>query len=185
MYTTSGIKIAIIPNSAGCDSIIQINLTIVKIDVTISREGNTLTVLEPGALYQWLDCENEYNPLVNETNQTFSCTSNGNYAVEVAKGACTDTSEIEEVSIFTLIKNIPQNGILIYPNPTNDVIHVDLGAENPESKVVISDVNGSFVKEIRSVNQRLLTITLDAPSGIYFMTVITNNNKTVFRIVKN
>ncbi len=185
MYTTSGIKTAIIPNSAGCDSIISINLTINKIDITISREGNILTTLESGALYQWFDCSDGYKPLVNETNQTLACTTNGNYAVEVVKGACTDTSAIEEVSIFTLFKNIPQNGIMVYPNPTNGVIHVDLGADTHESKIVISDVNGSIVKEIQSINQRLLTIILNAPSGTYILTIISNNNKTVFRLVKN
>ncbi len=185
IYTTSGIKIAVIPNSAGCDSIISINLTINIIDITISREGNILTVFEPGALYQWLDCDNKYKPLINETNQTLICTTNGNFAVEVVKGACTDTSAIEEVSIFTSIENIPQNGIMVYPNPTNGIIHVDLEADTYEGKVVISDLNGSTVKEIQFNNQRLLTITLNEPSGTYFITIISNNNKTVFRLVKN
>jgi hypothetical protein len=185
IYTTSGIKTAIIPNSAGCDSTISIDLTINNIDITISREGNIITVLEPGALYQWLDCGNNYQPLVNETNQTLACTTNGHYAVAVLKGACNDTSAIEEVSIFTLSKNIPQNEIIVYPNPTNGVIHVDLGADIHESKVVISDFNGSIVKEVRSINQQLLTIKLDAPSGVYMMTIISINNKTVFRLVKN
>jgi hypothetical protein len=184
VYTTSGIKTAIIPNNAGCDSIISINLTIDRIDLTISREGNILTVLEPGALYQWLEFSNGYNPIINENSQTFECTMDGNYAVEVVKGACNDTSAIEQVSIITSFSNIPKNGIKVYPNPTNGLIYVDIGEDTHESKVVITDSNGSIVKEVRSINQRLLTITLDGPSGIYFATIISSNNKTVFRILK-
>jgi len=123
--------------------------------------------------------------MINETNQTLICTTDGNYAVEVVKGVCTDTSAIEQVSIITSFSNIPKNGIKVYPNPTNGLIYVDI-RENPhESKIVITDSNGSIVKEVRSVNQRLLTITIDGPSGIYFITIISNGQNSVFRIIKN
>lgn len=58
-------------NSAGCDSIVTLNLTIQTINSTVAQSGNTLTANETNATYQWLDCNNNNTPITNATAQSF------------------------------------------------------------------------------------------------------------------
>src|SRR5690606_30664108 len=59
---------------------------------TVSIAGNVLTADEIGASYQWIDCDNGNVSISGETNQSFTATGNGNYAVEVTQNGCTATS---------------------------------------------------------------------------------------------
>ena len=93
VLTTSGNYVDIIPNSAGCDSTIMLNLTIIPLpDNSVNQVGTTLTANEVGASYQWIDCDNNNATISGETSQSFTPLLTGNYAVEVTLNACTDTS---------------------------------------------------------------------------------------------
>ena len=65
IYTwyTNGTYHDTIPNHAGCDSIITINLTFTSIDPSVSLTGNMLTSNSNGANFQWLDCDNEFSAI--------------------------------------------------------------------------------------------------------------------------
>ena len=60
--------------------------------VTVS--GNTLTAERdlPGTTYQWIDCDNANAAIAGETNQTFTPSTNGNYACTVSTNGCEGTS---------------------------------------------------------------------------------------------
>ena len=127
VYTTSGIKTAIIPNTAGCDSIITIDLTIINVDTSVTQNQATLTANATGALYQWLDCNNGNSLLAGETNQSFTATQNGSYAVEVTQNSCVDTSACYAVTTVGILENTFNHEIIVYPNPTYGIVKVDLG----------------------------------------------------------
>ena len=99
-YTSSGIYNQILTNLSGCDSVVTLDLGIISVDTSVSYviSSSTLTALAPNATYQWLDCNNNNTPIAGETNQNFSPTSNGNYAVEVTQNGCTAISNCYQIN---------------------------------------------------------------------------------------
>lgn len=59
---------------------------------TVTQSGALLTADQNGATYQWLDCDNNNSPFAMETNQSFTPSTTGNYAVEVDMNGCVVTS---------------------------------------------------------------------------------------------
>jgi hypothetical protein len=80
------------PNTVGCDSIITLNLTITEIDTSLVMNNNVLYTLQMGSGFQWLDCNNNYQPVIGQNNSTFTPTSSGSYAVIITQNSCVDTS---------------------------------------------------------------------------------------------
>ncbi len=60
--------------------------------IQVTQNANVLTADQASATYQWLDCNNTYSPIPNATNQTFTPSITGNYAVEITLNGCSDTS---------------------------------------------------------------------------------------------
>ena len=83
----------------------------------------------------------------------------------------------ESYGNFYFFKNDYYSGInetlsflpLIYPNPTNDIINIQI-AENIE-KIVIFDVNGEKITETKSINIDLS----EQKKGLYLVKIITGN----------
>ncbi len=94
VFTMSGLYYDTIPNAAGCDSIIAINLTVNPMpDTSVVQAGAMLTASQTGASYQWLDCDNSFAQITGETGQSFTPASmTGSYAVEIDLSGCVDTS---------------------------------------------------------------------------------------------
>ena len=91
-------------NVAGCDSVVTLNLTIEvnNINVQTVLSGTTISAINTAASsYQWIDCFDN-SVIVGENNLSFAFTTNGNYAVIINEGACSDTSDcvlIEDLGI--------------------------------------------------------------------------------------
>ena len=80
------------------------------IDNTVTVTGATIQANEAGAVYQWLDCDNNLAPIAGETNQAFTATAiTGNYAVEINVQGCVATSTCELID-FSGIEELTQNG---------------------------------------------------------------------------
>lgn len=62
------------------------------IDATVTLRGKTLTASEPGATYQWIDCDNGNAPIDGATGQSFEAQASGNYAVIISTEDCEVTS---------------------------------------------------------------------------------------------
>lgn len=71
---------------------LTVSATLIDVNTTVTEADPTLTSNETGASWQWLDCNDSYSALPGETGQGFTATDNGNYAVEITKSGCIDTS---------------------------------------------------------------------------------------------
>ena len=91
-WTTSGVYRDTLVNSNGCDSIIVVDLGVNPVDVSIRQSGNALSANQEQAAYQWLNCSKGFLRLSGETSRSFIPEFTGEYAVEVTRGGCTDTS---------------------------------------------------------------------------------------------
>ena len=176
IWSSDGIYQDTIPTIAGCDSILTIDLSF-NVDTSITHYFNELVSNEEDATYQWIDCDNPDEILPGFTEQYFYPFRNGNYAVIVTKGRCTDTSNCH----FHLYIGIPEKSendkLKIFPIPTSEIIKIE--AENI-TKVEIWDIQGRQVYAgIES------TIDLSRlPNGVYIVSVIVDKQTVYRKIIK-
>jgi PKD repeat protein len=154
--------------SNGCDSIVTLNLTInPNLTVNTSQSGITLTAVQNSANYQWLDCLNNFGEIDQATNQSYTATVNGSYAVVISTNGCIDTSAcytINSVEMEDLSASIS-----IRPNPTNDDVIISLGANLLGMAYVINDNAGRIVYKgtFQSLKQHLDLSS--CASGMYYL----------------
>lgn len=146
---------------------LNVYVNIDTLNQTLTVSAPTLTANETGATYQWLDCNNSYAIIGGETGQSYTAASSGNYAVEITKNGCVDTSVCENVSTTAIENILLSDKINIFPNPSNDG-HVTIkttGVKTPFLLEVL-DVTGKLVKK-EQLNTNLFEFNLGSNKGIY------------------
>lgn len=171
-WTVSGTYTDVLTNAAGCDSVLTINLTINTVDTSVFQNGKTLTAWATNANYQWLDCNAGYTSISGATNQTFTATANGSYAVAIDKNGCIDTSACYTVTGIGLAE-YTDLGLKIYPNPTCDLMHLSIA--NPQ-KVTRIALRNALGQTVFSANAWVSEIDLSKyAAGIYLLQIATEN----------
>jgi len=165
-WTSSGTYNDTIPAANTCDSIITIHLTVTNINTNVNQNGNVLTAQQPGASYQWVNCNNNYAVIPGATAQSFTATANGNYAVIITLNNCSDTSQCVNVTGVAINewKSIISE-ISVYPNPNNGSFTIF----SPYRKnLYLTDVMGRKIKNIDFSNSDRVLIN-DLENGMYFL----------------
>ncbi|MBL1281319.1 MAG: SBBP repeat-containing protein [Fluviicola sp.] len=171
-------------NSNGCDSIVTLNLTITSIDTSITANGATLTANLSSGNYQWLDCDNGFNPITGATNQSYTATTNGSYAVTISSNGCTDTSSCVMVSTVNIEDIIFESDIMVYPNPTSDLITVEFG-DLKDVQITITDLTGKIVYKTHQVEKQKVNVSLEnLKEGNYIITINSNKISKRFKFIK-
>jgi hypothetical protein len=184
-WNSSGTYTDTIPNSAGYDSIITINLTVNTVDVSVTNSSPTLTANSTDATYQWLDCDNNMTTISGETSQSFTPTVNGNYAVEITRNQCTDTSACETVSIVGIQENMFNDGFIVYPNPTKGSVRIELPESYKSFRVIIRNALGQELQKQTFYSTNKLELSIPGRPGFYFIEITSGKeNKTVLKIYK-
>ena len=114
-------------NNEGCDSLItlDLNINLLNTDISLVDDFTLQSNIPNAQTYQWIDCENNFQNIVGETNQTFVSNVNGSFAVIVNENGCSDTSNC--LSINTLGLNDLGNKIFsVFPNPTRNYLRISL-----------------------------------------------------------
>jgi hypothetical protein len=163
-HTTTGVFTDVLTAANGCDSTVTTNLTVspaivgsqtmtvcaggsVTVGTTthnttgVTNASPVLTANQTGATYQWLDCNNSNQAIAGETNQNYTATVSGSYAVEITVGNCVNTSTCETVTV-TSINSISENDFAVYPNPSTGLFTMNL---INASKVEITNTLGQLV----------------------------------------
>ncbi|MBI3134714.1 MAG: T9SS type A sorting domain-containing protein [Bacteroidetes bacterium] len=146
------------------------------VNAAVTESNMIITATQSGASYQWIDC-NTNTPISGETNQSFTATADGDYAVIVADGACIDTSVCTTILGLGL-NNDSQNRLAVFPNPaqTNLTIEITEPIEfirifNSTGTLVQTEVKNSFPVE-------------NLPAGMYVLQVQTESGISTTRFVK-
>jgi len=186
IWTNSGVYSDTLFNN-GCDSILTINLTVSKINNTVATLGpTTLAANAFGATYQWLDCNNNYAIIPNETGQLFTATAIGNYAVEITSNGCVDTSTCYPITVVGISENHLSTNLAVFPNPTNSNITLSLGGLYGAFTTQVYNVHGKLIKESTHQSANQVEVELGESEGIYFIHLImSNGEKVVRKVVKN
>lgn len=183
VYNTSGIYMDTIPNAEGCDSLLTIDLTINQVNVNVTNNDPTLAAEESNATYQWIDCDNN-QAIPGEVNQTFAASANGNYAVIVTVGGCSDTSACQVVQTIG-VSQLELLDVSMYPNPTSGELVVKLDREYPELELRCVNALGAVQSEWTFRDSSILNVELSGEPGVYFLELIIDGEKvTSERIVK-
>src|SRR5690606_37027767 len=119
-----------------------------------------------------------------ETNQSFTASANGDYAVVVMINGCSDTSACYTVSGVGIIENGFVNVLQLYPNPTSGKFTIYLGDIYPEIKVNIKDLSGKLLLTETHQNMQSLELNFDKPAGIYMLEIESGEKRAVIRLVK-
>lgn len=163
----------------GCDSLVTLNFTLTEFEAETLLQGTTLTAFPSNASYQWVNCDNNNEPISGADDVTFTPTSTGNYAVIVTLANCSLLSSctLVTVSTNTLESNV-QNDLTIYPNPTSS--NTTISGLTSGSEILIYDTSGKVIlTQIAETESVLLDLT-GLKSGIYFLSV---ENKENFKMV--
>jgi hypothetical protein len=122
---------------------------------------------------------------LGESNQFFTATENGSYAVEITQNNCVDTSACYLITTIGILENNFGTVITVYPNPTDGFIKIDLGEVINEFTVRINDVNGKLINQSIHKQVKEFDINLKVQPGIYLLTINSGNKTATIRIIKN
>lgn len=191
-YTQSGTYSTTLTNSAGCDSIVTLYLTI-SADVSISLIGSSLTASITGAdAYQWADCNNLNGsgyptPIIGATNQSFTPTEDGSYAVYITTNGCDGLSNCLTITSVGIAENSISDidKWKLYPNPTNGSITIEFGEVGKSPFVNIYTVSGVLMKSKEFENlSETVSLNIEGSTGFYMIEIIDQNHREVYKVLK-
>jgi hypothetical protein len=135
-------------NSVGCA--FEINYTPLNNTVTLAADG--LTAFEEGAEYQWFSCDSEFGAISGAIEREFMPSFSGDYAVEITKGACVDTSTCVRFERPSGITGIPTKlSLQVFPSPVQSLLYIE-GLQQG-SMVYILSSDGSLVLQTESASE--------------------------------
>ena len=183
IYTSADTYVNVLSATNTNDSIVVSNVAVNSPSVSASVASITITALATGATYQWLNC-NDFSVIPNETNQTFTPTSNGNYAVEITENGCVDTSSCVTINSVGISEVLLNEAIKVYPNPFQNSIHIEANGVEME-KIVVSNFLGQIITEQIVNGTKLELTTSHFNPGIYFIAIHSQYGTQLIKTMKH
>ena len=173
-------------NTAGCDSVVTLDLTINNVaDISTSTIGTTIQANNTNATYVWLNCDQNFAVISGQTNQTYSPSINGNYAVQLTENGCIDTSACIAITSVGIIENSFQEDFKIYPNPTSGELAIEFNAIQELIQLKVMDVNGKLIELVSYQQANLIKYELNEPTGTYIIELNDEHHqRALIRIIK-
>ncbi len=186
IYTASGTYTETYTNQSGCDSIVTLELAINTVDNTATDNGDlSMTANDATASYQWLDCDNGFSIIAGATSQTYTTTTDGNFAVEVTANGCVDTSACITIDYANLDFLDLYSHVSLYPNPTNSGALLSFGETIASANITVTDASGRNISKHTILNQKELLLDFPSEAGVYFVCVKTIDQRSLtLRLVK-
>jgi len=158
---------------AGLESIERLAVTanMTVIDVSVNVNGSILTAENNSGTYQWVDCNNNFEPIPFATQQSHTALFSGNYAVEITQDGCMKRSECVIVIIESINENENQTKINIFPNPANQWVNLQVENSLVGEPYWIQSLLGNIVLT-GVINQENMKINLSTLSkGLYIIKI--------------
>lgn len=111
-------------------------------------------------------------------NQTFRCL--------VGAGACSDTSDVVTLSLSPVgLEELNTTFLSVYPNPASNSINVRINTSFITNAMIeLYDATGKLITKQKVVNEYSSLNISEFANGIYTVRVLTDNEQTIKRIVK-
>ncbi len=182
-FDDSGTYTFVVPNAAGCDSVVTLDLMILGPDRNITINDNSLSARQDSAAYQWMDC-NSNTLIPDAVDQSFFPASSGTYAVIVTLNGCVDTSVCVELILVSSNEPDSQSGIRLFPNPTQGDILIELSTLRESVQLKMTDVYGRQLEFITFQQVQSIPFSLHYPPGIYLFHILADGQRKVIQVVK-
>ena len=158
---------------------------IAALNTSTSLDGNTIISNATDVSYQWLDCDNSNAIIEGATENSFTPSSAGHYAVQVTSGNCSAISECVAIILVNVIKTDAEQPIRIYPNPVHDRVTIEF--ETPEAfrNIKLIDSRGQIIHSEKVADAKEVNLKINTAAGIYMLEIIDpSGEKAVVKIVK-
>ncbi|MCG8573876.1 MAG: T9SS type A sorting domain-containing protein [Flavobacteriales bacterium] len=182
-YDAAGIYTDILLSAAGCDSTVTTTVSFeAPIETGVSIAGITLTAELDGASYQWIDCHDN-SPISGATDQSYTPTANGEYAVIVTDGDCSDTSSCTAITTVGLTSNSLQNQVSIYPNPNKGefILKSNAGMIGAQLEI-LNDLGKVIYTQSISQSQEVISLS-DLAGGVYMLRLATDEGLVIKKVI--
>ncbi len=210
-YSQSGIYTTTISNVAGCDSIITLNLTInqptdtsetvtncgsytwpvngqtyTQDGIYITSFTNASGCLSSRTLY--LTINQPSSSVLNESaidsyilnGQTYNQSGTFTQVIPNSEG-CDSTITLNLTLSFTGIDEAVERRVIVYPNPTNDLLYITLSAESNEDYVLIDSGGRKLMEgQLKGIQSQITLKELNI--GLYFLQI--GKERLTIRVVK-
>lgn len=163
----------------GCDQVVMLNVEIDLLEQPVIIENNsTLSTEEAYAAYQWLK---DGQPIDGANQATYTPTESGDYQVEVTnENGCSKISDgflgINQPLLFSDIK--------LYPNPVNDVVHIEIPQLNDKASLSLISITGKVISTQTILGSHTQIPVNGLAKGVYFVKISTNNATVVKKVIK-
>jgi type IX secretion system substrate protein len=183
--TKAGTYTEIFVSAAGCDSTVNLTLSLITINTNVTSAGKTLTADIAGAQYQWVDCDNGFASIAGETDQVFVAAQNGNYAVIITYNGCTDTSACYPVTSVGIEDKQFDLDITLFPNPVADNLVIDWGENTGTVELKIMQLNGRLLITETLLNTSKTSIDVSGlVQGFYLIEINIDGNRSIQKFIK-
>lgn len=146
------------------------NNSVIQID-------ETLTANQPGLVYQWLDCNDNYSQISGGNGQIFVAVTDGSYAVEITNNGCVDTSSCMPVTTLSIDELNLNAAVKIHPNPTTGIFSIT--ADFDIYEVAVVNIIGETIKVLDYSEQINLSDLANGYYQILLSTEIGNITKKI------
>lgn len=182
----AGVYTQTFSSAAGCDSIVELNVSVQEINTEVTVSGSELQVEDEGANYQWLDCSDDFSIIDGATGPSYIPAIEGEYAVEVTAGDCIDTSACYYFLPLDVKDKDHQLGITVYPNPSSGEINIVCNTMLTHATFQILNMQGSMVMQNVDMGTNPLVINIkDLSSGFYLIELVDETYSGRAIVVKN
>lgn len=179
LYTEPGVFTQNTVTSAGCDSTIYVGITIFNNGFNVSVEGDDLISDVMGQSYQWVDCNNNNQPIPGATEQGFSPTQSGSYAVIVIGNQGSAQSECVTFVVASLNEQ-EFVSTAIYPNPCRETLFI--AGLTGTARFELHDLTGKLLISGSIMTEQMDVSTLSA--GTYLLSLFDAHGKRVHKLIK-
>ncbi len=174
--------VSVLVNTNGCDSSIISSVYVESVDTSVSQTGNTLISSVSNAIYQWINCTNGAI-IGGATNQQFTTSEPGNYALIITQNNCSDTSSCHHIdSTEVSIDENSTEKFDIFPNPVSERLKLVSHQYLHFDKIILNDFLGRIINEFYS---EVELDFINIPSGIYTLTFYKGSSVITKKLVVN
>ena len=185
IWYNSGTYLDTLSNVVGCDSIVATILTINQLlaEITVIDDTTLLSSGPAGSTYQWIDCSNGNVVLTGETNQSYTASTNGDYAVIVTMNGCSDTSSCSTINSVNLDEINAIDRVALYPNPTNDNFTIEFETLPEGSYLEIHSIDGKMMHRTNISSKQTVIGVQSWTKGVYIVQVISSVQTRTIKLV--
>lgn len=172
-------------NACGTSATSTLAVTSMSVNTEVQQSGLTLTAATPGAGYQWINCTSGNQIIAGQTDQNFTATASGSYAVIITQNGCIDTSSCFNLNTVATYNLFRDKQVMLYPNPSSGEVFFKTGGLIPlfPGRIEIHNLNGQLIYQTNITVQNEGIKLHHLPPGLYYLKINTALGTMIKKIV--